>query len=112
MSPACGPPRSLSPEKQTSAAPARDRAAHRRLVGERREVVGEHARADVVDHRDAERAQRLDLDLLDEADACGSSTGGRAGSRRVSSPSARGVVGEPRAVRRADLDQPRARPGR
>ena len=36
--PACGPPSSLSPEKHTSARP-RDRAAHRRLVGERASVA-------------------------------------------------------------------------
>src|SRR3954463_2889960 len=76
--PACGPPSSLSPLKHTSAAPARTdrrtagssgrapRAPPRGLVAQRFEVVAQYARADIVDHRDAQPAQRLDLDLLDE----------------------------------------------
>ena len=44
------------------------RAAHRGLLGQQLDVVGEHARADVVDDRHAEPAQRLDLDLLGEAE--------------------------------------------
>ena len=83
------------------------RAAHRRLVGQQRDVVGEDAGADVVDHRHAERAQRLDLDLLDEAE--------RAEVRRVRAQDRAGalaerrrVVGQARAVGGADLDQPRA----
>ncbi len=83
------------------------RAAHGGLVGERGQVVGQDARADVVDHGDAQAAERLDLDLLDEAD--------RAEVRRVGAQERRGVgrdrprvVGQPRTVRRADLDHPRA----
>ena len=45
-----------------------DRAADGRLVGEELQVLGEVAGADVVDHRHAELAQLLDLDLLDEAE--------------------------------------------
>ena len=44
------------------------RAAHRRLLGQQLDVVGQHARADVVDDRHPEPAQRLDLDLLGEAE--------------------------------------------
>ena len=50
-SPACGPPSSLSPEKQTSAAPARTERRTGGSSASALEVVGEHARADVVDHR-------------------------------------------------------------
>ena len=52
-SPACGPPSSLSPEQQTSAAPAATERSIGGLLGERRDArgVGQHAGADVVDHR-------------------------------------------------------------
>ncbi len=102
ISPACGPPSSLSPEKQESAAPADDRPAHRRLVVE----LGERAGADVVDDRYAELAQRLDRDVLDEPELAEvrlvhAQDGARVGAERPL------VVGQPRAVGRADLDQPR-----
>ena len=86
MIPACGPPRSLSPLKHVSAAPARTERRTDGSLGEQLEVVGEHAGADVVDHRHAERAERLDLDLLDEAD--------RAEVRRVHAQDRAGAVAE------------------
>ena len=52
--PACGPPRSLSPEKQTRSAPARRLSRRRRLVADARE----RARAEVVDEREAVLAAR------------------------------------------------------
>ena len=80
------------------------RAPDRRLVGQQLDVVGEHARADVVDDGHAEPAQRLDLDLLGEADG--------AEVRRVRAQDGAGalaqrrrVVAQPRAVRGPDLDQ-------
>ena len=87
----------------------RDRAAHRRLVRERGQL-GERARADVVDHRGAECAQHFDADVLHEpdgaevrlVDAQDHGVAVRARERAL-------VVGAARAVRRADLDQPRAR---
>ena len=102
--PACGPPRSLSPEKQTSAAPAR---TDRRTGGSSPMSPRQHAGADVVDHRHAELAQLLDLDLLHEAEL--------AEVRRVDAEDGAGrrpdrglVVGPPGAVGRADLDEPGA----
>ena len=84
-SPACGPPSSLSPEQQTSAAPALRPSAS--IGGSspsdgHRAGVGQHAGADVVDHRHAEPAQRLDRARPRRTRSCGSSTGARAGSRR------------------------------
>ena len=103
----------LRPAQELVGAEAHDRRAgahgspDRRLVGQQLDVVGEHARADVVDDRDAEPAQRLDLDLLGEADG--------AEVRRVRAQDDAGalaqrrrVVAQPRAVRGADLDQQRA----
>ena len=65
----------LRPAEQLVAArstPApRPRRTERRTGGSSAssgEIVGEHARADVVDHRHAELAQLLDLDLLHEAE--------------------------------------------
>ena len=88
-----------------------DRPAHRRLAREQLDVLGQHAGADVVDHGHAEAAQLLDLDLLDEADG--------AEVRRMRAQDRPGllaagrqrglVVGAARAVRRAHLDEPRAR---
>jgi hypothetical protein len=80
-----------------------DRPAHGRLVGEDLEL-GEVARSDVVDDRQPEPAEGLDLDLLGEPE--------HAEVRRVRAqdhvaPGLR-VVAQPRAVRRADLDEPRA----
>ena len=88
----------------------RDRAAHRRLVGQRRQVLGEVARADVVDHRRAELAQLLDLDLLHEpelAEVRRVRAQDRAGApRRSRARSRRGACGwscRPRRSRRAGL---------
>jgi hypothetical protein len=85
-----------------------DRPPHRGLLGQQLDVVGEHAGADVVDHRHPESAERLDLDLLGEAE--------RAEVRRVRAQDRAGalaerggVVGKPRAVGRADLDEARPR---
>ena len=84
-----------------------DRAADGRLVGEHRQVLGEVAGADVVDHRHAELAQLLDLDLLDEAELA---EVGRVGAQDRAGVLAQRalVVGAARAVRRADLDEPGA----
>ncbi len=101
--PACGPPSSLSPEKTTSAAPA---ATDRRTDAARRDR-GERAGADVVDHGHAELAQRLDPDVLDEPalhEVRAVHAQHRARVRRDRAL----VVADPRAVRRAHLDQPRA----
>ena len=108
IKPACGPPSSLSPEKQTTAQPA---ATERRTGGSSASSgtpVGQRARADVVDHRHAERAQLLDLDLLDEPDRAEVRLV-RAHHRAGLGPDRGRVVGEPRAVGGAHLDQPRAR---
>ena len=85
----------------------RHRAAHGRLLGERREVVGEGARADVVDHRRPELAQLLDRDLLTNP----SWRKFDGWARRIAPgrrPDRARVVGPARAVRRADLDEPGA----
>ena len=86
----------------------RDRAPHRRLVGQRRQVLREVARADVVDHRRAELAQLLDLDLLHEPELA-EVRGVRAHDRARLRADRALVVGAARAVRGADLDQPGAR---
>ena len=97
-------------EKQTSAAPAAHGAAHRRLLAQHlRARPG--SRADVVDHRHAERAQLLDRDLLDEPELA-EVRGVRAQHRAGALADRALVVGAPRAVGRADLDEPRARPAR
>ena len=70
----------------------------------------ERARADVVDHRHAQLAQRLDADVLDEPELAEVGlvhAQHRAGVRRERAL----VVGQPRAVGRPDLDEPRARLG-
>ncbi len=84
-----------------------DRAPHGRLVGEHFDVLGEVAGADVVDHRHAELAQLLDLDLLHEAEL--------AEVRRVGAEDRAGVLGQRVGVVRPagaiggpDLDEPRA----
>ena len=79
ISPACGPPSSLSPEKQTSARAGRDRAAHRRLVGQLRHAA-RRARPSRRRRSPARpsRAQRLDLAPPPRTRRCGSSTGARA----------------------------------
>ena len=95
-----------------------DRSAHRRLAGEQLEVVGEHARADVVDDRHAEVAERLDLDLLDEADGA-EVRGVRAQDRpdplaaRPPAPprSRRGACGSSCPPRRAACRRPRGSRG-
>ena len=102
----------LRPAEQLVAREADERgarghgAAHRRLLAQDLEL-GQVPRADVVDHRHAERAQLLDRDLLDEAEL--------AEVRRVRAQQRAGaladralVVGAPRAVGRADLDERRA----
>ena len=108
-SPACGPPSSLSPLKQTRSAPAASASARGRLVGEverarrsrdRRAAAGRAARATAASSAHGR--------LLGEADD--------AEVRLVHAQEQRGlardralVVGGARAVRRADLDQARAR---
>ena len=97
----------MSPEKHTSAAPA---ATERRTGGSSArlgEVLGEVARADVVDHRHAELAQLLDLDLLHEAELA-EVRRVRAQDRARGRPDRALVVGAARAVGRADLDEPRS----
>ena len=108
--PACGPPSSLSPLRGHERGAGAHRAADGRLVGEEVEaVVGEDARADVVDDGHAERAEGLDLRPPRRSRRCGSSTGARGGSRRSSASRARPrVVGQARAVGRPDLDEARA----
>ena len=93
MMPACGPPSSLSPEKQTSVAPASTLRPGGRLVGQVGQV-DQRARAEVVDHR--RRRARAPMAASSaserragEPDHRGSSTGGRAGSRRCRAPTAR-----------------------
>src|SRR3954452_8808932 len=85
------------------------RAAHGRLAGQQLEVVVEDARAGVVDHRDAERAQLLDADLLDEADGAEVRlVRPQDGADAVPAVPAGGrVVGQPRAFGGAALYEPR-----
>ena len=92
-SPACGPPRSLSPEKQTTRRAGAHRAAHGGSPASAVEVVGQHARADVVDDGDAERRTAPRSRPPRRSRPCGSSTGGRAGSRRCRRAIAPRVVG-------------------
>ena len=86
----------LRPAEQLVAAEADDggaRGTERRTSGSPAssgEVVGQRARADVVDHRHrSERAQRLDRDLLDEPDG--------AEVRRVRAQDRGGLAAERRA---------------
>ena len=66
--PACGPPSSLSPLKQTRSAPAASDVARGRLVGD----LDERARAEVVEERHLEPprdgGELLEAGLLGEAD--------------------------------------------
>ena len=87
--PACGPPSSLSPEKQTSAAPA---STERRTGGSSRSAATPSASAPEPTSSitgGAELAQRLDLDLRDEPE--------RAEVRRVRAQDRAGVLGRSRA---------------
>ena len=92
--PACGPPSSLSPEQQTSAAPAAidaSAAARRRARRGRRSVRrrGEHARS----RRRRSRARRARTALRSarprRTRPLGSSKGGRGGSRQRGAPRSR-----------------------
>ena len=106
--PACGPPSSLSPEKQTRSAPAARLAAGRRLVADRRE----RPRAEIVDERQA----RLPSRARRAATASGCSV--KPTTRKLDWCTRRMtavlgadrplVVGDPRAVGGADLDEPGA----
>ena len=106
--PACGPPRSLSPENVTTCAPAVDARRDGRLVPD----LDERARAEVVDeHQAATLGQSRELPcarLLGEADHA---EVGLVDAQERGRPLADRslVVGEPRAVGRAHLDELRAR---
>ena len=94
-----------------------DRAPDRRLVAERRDSarVGQHPGADVVDHRRRRARTAPRSGRPRRIRRRGSSTGARAGSRRRvrrSSLERPLVVRQPRAVRRAHLDQLARRTGR
>jgi len=94
----------LSPEKHTTAAPAR--------TEQRDEINGKSPRAEVVDHRRSEPAERLDLDLLHKAERA--EVRGMSAHDRAHAPLALGLygaleVGQPRSIGRADLDQPSTR---
>ena len=106
--PACGPPSSLSPEKQTRSAPAASEAAG---VGSP-SSVDERARAEVVDERHVvaprDGGELLDPRLLGEADHAEVRLVHAQEQRRLG-PDRPLVVGRARAVRRPDLDEPRAR---
>ena len=88
-SPACGPPSSLSPEQQTSAAPAATERAQRRLIGERGQPVGERPEptSSITGTPESRTAPRSRPPARSRA--CGSSTGARAGSRAPGESSAR-----------------------
>ena len=108
MMPLCGPPSSLSPEKQTSVAPAAIAAAGVGLAGEHR--VGLRAGpsrgrpAPAAPWRRADRGERRRVDLLGEADDA--VVGGvHAQQQRGLGRDRALVVGGRRAVRRAHLDQ-------
>ena len=107
--PACGPPRSLSPEKQTRSAPARRLSAG---VGSSADA-SERTRAEVVDERELVRRSRSRRALpssrtLGEPDDAevrlvhAQEDGGLRPDRPL-------VVGGACAVRRPDLDESRAR---
>ena len=108
--PACGPPSSLSPLKQTRSAPAASASRADRLV---RQSL-EHAGAEVVDERQLvpprDGRELLDTRLLGEADDAevrlvhAKQNGGVGADRAL-------VVGCARAVRRSDLDEARTGAG-
>ena len=106
--PACGPPSSLSPEKQTRSAPA---ASGSFADGSSREL-DEDARAEVVDERQPvaarDRRELRERRQLREADDAEVGLVHAQDQRRLGADRAL-VVGRARAVRRADLAQPRAR---
>ena len=111
--PACGPPSSLSPEKQTRSAPAArlSRADGSSLRG----CVTRHARAEVVDERQAVRARRPRPSSATDGCSVKPTTRKfdwctRSNTRRLG-PDRALVVGGARAVRRPDLDAA-ARPER
>ena len=106
--PACGPPRSLSPEKQTRSAPA---ASDSRADGSLAMQLGEDAGAEIVEQRHAvplrDGRELLEPRQLGEADDAEvrlvhAQEQGGVGAHRLL------VVASARAVRRADLDEPRA----
>ena len=107
--PACGPPSSLSPEKQTRSAPAARRLPRGRL---RRRASRERARAEVVDERQAvpprDGGELASRGLLGEADDAEVRLVDAQEQRRLRADRAL-VVGGARPVRRPDLDEPRAR---
>ena len=107
MMPLCGPPSSLSPEKQTSVAPA---AIALRASGSPANTGSGWSRpgAEVVQHRHAvlraDRRERRRVDLLREADDA--VVGGvHAQQQRGVGRDGALVVGGRRAVRRPHLDQ-------
>ena len=102
--PACGPPRSLSPEKHTSAAPA---ATERRTSGSSNTAPSAPEPTSSITGT-PELAQRLDRHVLDEPELAEVRLVHAQHGARVRAQDAL-VVGEPRAVRRSHLDQPRAR---
>ena len=115
ISPACGPPTSLSPLNVTRSAPAASRSAGRRLVGQPEgRGVEQRAAAEVVDDdravlvgepRELDRIGRLDEAGLREVRRMDAQDDGRppVGERRLE-------VGGAGPVRRPDLDEPRAGP--
>ena len=111
ISPACGPPSSLSPEQQTSAAPAATESA---TAGSSAAGIASRQppRTDVVDHRHPQLAQRRDRDLLDEPDRPEVRLVHAHDRADVLVRSQRSlVVSDPRAVGSPDLDHPRPRLG-
>ena len=106
--PACGPPSSLSPEKQTSAGAGGEALACLRLVAERHE----RARAEIVDEHELARGRDVgelrERRVLREADDAEvrlvhAQQHGRLG------PGGSLVVGGARPVRRSHLDEAGAR---
>ena len=109
--PACGPPSSLSPEKQTRSQPSRraSRASGSPASGG---LVDQRTGADVVDQRErravGDLRERAHLDLAGEPEhAVVGGVHAQHGARLR--PERLRVVGRARAVGRADLAQPRAR---
>ncbi len=105
--PACGPPSSLSPEKQTRSAPARRLSAG---VGSS-PIRRERARAEVVDERELvaprDRGELRELRALREADDAEVRLVDAQENSRLR-PDRVLVVGSARAIRRSHLDEPRA----
>ena len=107
--PACGPPSSLSPEKQTRSAPAARLAARtaRPASGDERaraEVVDERQRRAAARRRRAPSSARRSVKpTTRKFDWCTRRSSAVSGADRAL------VVGGARAVRRPDLDEPRAR---